>query len=64
MSIYICSECEQQLDGDFTPCFEYDEKEVCEECYHKLVDMFGRDEKPDLKVSSRPDWDCKDSDYL
>ena len=64
MSIYICSECETKLDGDYSPCYEYDEKEVCEECYQELVGMFGRDEKPDLKSTDRPDWDMKNTDYL
>jgi len=32
MSIYICTICEQQKDGDFN-CAELDGKECCEECF-------------------------------
>lgn len=64
MSIYICSECEQQLDGDYSPCYLYDEKEVCEECYQRLVETFGCDDNEPDNKNERPDWDCKNSDYL
>ena len=32
MSIYICTICNQQKDGDFN-CAELDGKECCEECF-------------------------------
>lgn len=36
MSIYICTICEQQKDGDFN-CAELDGKECCEECFEEQL---------------------------
>ena len=64
MSIYRCSECDETFDGDYDPCYEYDSKEVCEECYNTLKDTYScHDDEPETKPT-RPDWDMKDKDYL
>jgi len=55
MSIYICSKCKTKLDGDYSPCYEYDEKEVCEECYQELVDMFGCHDEDPAYIRSKSD---------
>jgi len=41
MSMYICFQCHDMLDGDFFPCEEHPTKEnelVCEDCLIELTE--------------------------
>lgn len=59
MSIYICTICEQQKDGDFN-CAELDGKECCEECfennnndegaYERYLESYYGGDGPDLTL--------------
>ena len=64
MSIYRCTNCEDTFDGDYVGCFEYEDKEVCQECYNGLTQMFGRDDEDHTDKPDLPAWDMKGRDFF
>ena len=51
MSIYICTICNNQKDGDFN-CAELDGEECCEECFEEKPEDFGVDLEEEMRISS------------
>ena len=48
MSIIKCDLCQDQIDSDIIDCNEYNNKEVCEDCYNEAV----WSEEPDYDVEN------------
>lgn len=60
MSIIKCDICEHQIDSDLVDCTEYNDKEVCQDCYNEATYA----DEPDYEKENYFEERARDLDKL